>query len=176
MPDREPITRELLRSILDYDPGTGVLTWKLRVPRPGLESIDRAWNTRCAGKEAGALHTSGYRFINLMGRPRCAHRLIFTYMTGEHPECVDHANRIKSDNRWSNLRAADKSQNAANSKVRADNASGATGVCWSAGRWQVSIQVNGESVYLGRYDDKTEAFRVRRDAELKYFGAFAHWR
>ena len=39
-------------------------------------------------------------------------------------------------------------------------------------KWQVNINVNKKSIYLGVYSDFDEAVRVRKEAEKKYFGEY----
>lgn len=52
-----------------------------------------------------------------------------------------------------------------------NNTSGAKGVSWSKSRqlWEVGIQIHGKKIHLGRYADFTEAVKVRKEAEEKYF-------
>lgn len=51
------------------------------------------------------------------------------------------------------------------------NTSGVMGVRWDSNRkkWYVDIEFKGKRHYLGRYEDKDEAIRVRKEAEEKYF-------
>ncbi len=53
------ITAEELRSIIEYNPESGVLTWRAR-PREHFQSerICKIWNTKYAGKIAGTIQTS----------------------------------------------------------------------------------------------------------------------
>ena len=120
------ITQEQLRQLVDYDPATGVFTWKLRHWLTGKAT---AWNTRFAGKVAGNVNkTIGYVLIDMFGAPQLAHRLAFIYMTGSAPSTVDHANGNRSDNSWGNLRACTPSQNVFNARLRKDNSLGVKGV------------------------------------------------
>lgn len=57
----QPITHELLNSILDYDPDTGILRWK----KSSLRS--KRWNTTWAGKTIGCPHANGYLTMRLDG-------------------------------------------------------------------------------------------------------------
>lgn len=120
------ITREKLHHLLDYDPASGVFTRK----------VSKSSNAQ-VGQVAGSVDKRGYIVIRIDGELYKAHRLAHLYMTGEFPpDQIDHINRIKSDNRWKNLRLANGSQNQMNS-TRNDNTSGKKGVHWhkQSGKW-----------------------------------------
>ena len=68
---------------------------------------------------------NGYSATSIDGKEIAAHR--FVSQPKKH-ELVDHINRDKKDNRKCNLRNTNKSVNAFNSKIRADNTSGCKGV------------------------------------------------
>ena len=99
------------------------------------------------------------------------HRFIMNAPKGK---VVDHINHNKLDNRKCNLRVCTQSQNTMNSSLRSDNSSGYTGVYWykSRSKWLVRITVNGKCINLGYYDDLEEAVKVRKEAEIKYFGEY----
>lgn len=97
------ITQELLKSRLDYNPMTGNFVWL---------------TARGKGKIAGRIcKKDGYVIIRCNNKQYYAHRLAFLYMTGAFPtNQVDHINRIRTDNRWDNLRDVDNRTNSANTK------------------------------------------------------------
>lgn len=99
------------------------------------------------------------------------HRLLM-----EFPERrVDHVNWNGLDNRRSNMRLANASDNATHSKLYASNTTGFRGVCFdkSRGLYVALIQVGQQRRTLGRFPTPEAAAR-RYDAEaLAAFGAFA---
>ncbi len=134
------------------------------------------WQTtnqkRKTGHRAGSMDNRGYRSIGLRINGKLLryfeHRLCWFYMTGQWPQhMIDHVDRDKSNNAWSNLREATRSQNAMNQN--------ATGVYWNKDRlkWQAQIKVNGKPKNIGRFINYDEALKARQEAEIKYFGEFA---
>lgn len=128
---------------LRYNPRTGAFVW-------------RCGNAR--GKVAGTVHHSGYIQISIKGVLYLAHRLAYFYMRGVWPAIgVDHRNRRKGDNRWSNLREATQTQNLQNQSKHRDNTSGYTGVSRCGSKWRAQIGVNRVGLHLGLYSSPVEA-------------------
>lgn len=168
---------EEIQKVLDYNPDTGIFTWKYR-PEEDFPSyrIYRSWNGKFKGKEAGAKHYSnGYIEIRFVDKKLYkAHRLAWKIMTGQDAEgIVDHKNTITWDNRWDNLREATHQDNSRNMKIKPEkNFKGIT-LCKN-GEWQASICVSDESIILGRFSSKEVAARAY-DAKAKdLFGEFAN--
>lgn len=165
------LTAEYVRSILDYDPETGVFTWRCRPEK------SPQWNGAWAGKRAGTRNSvTGYVQITVDGRRYYGHRLAWLYAHGAWPKGeVDHKDGDRAGNRIANLRPATKAQNMANAGPHRRNTSGARGVYWDAkwGRWYAQIMVNRRVFNLGRFDTLEEAAAARRAAEAKHLGEFA---
>jgi hypothetical protein len=87
----------------------------------------------------------------------------------------DHRNGNTLDNRRSNLRLADKYQNAYNSRLHRFNTSGTPGVEWdkSKKRWRVRFNVNGRRVECGSFKNKDDAVAHRHEAAMRLHGEFA---
>lgn len=163
------LTQALVRELLDYDPETGVLTWRER-DRKWFKT-DRAWkswNTRYAWETAGCLTAHGYVSLAVFGKFYMAHRLAYLWMTGAWPEEVDHENHNRADNRWANLRSVTRASNLRNKTRYRVNTSGVTGVYWHSShkKWQVSISVGGGVLtHVGYFTDKADAIAARKAAE-----------
>lgn len=141
-----------LKDRLFYNQETGIFVW-------------RAYkHAKRVGKPAGIVHPNGYVIIHLkpFGQYR-AHRLAWFYMTGEWPkDQIDHINRIKTDNRFSNLREANASDQQMNVSLSSRNKSGMRGVCLTSNKkaWRAVIWINGRSIHLGTFPTKEEASEV----------------
>jgi len=96
------LTQSYLKSILNYDPDTGIFTWLIR-PASHFKGdrYAKAWNTRHAGNICGSISFYGYRVININNKFHRCGRLAFIFMKGHAPAVwVDHINGIRSDDRW----------------------------------------------------------------------------
>lgn len=158
---------EELREYLDYNPDTGIFTWKKIRPR----------QNPMLGQVAGSIHNEGYISIEFKGSAYLAHRLAYYMYYGIDPleKLVDHKDEPKTNNKINNLRLATVSQNGMNRvNLASNNTSGCTGVSWNAKekKWCVQINYNGLYKYLGLFTNKEEAIKVRKEAEIKYFGEF----
>lgn len=83
---------------------------------------------------------------------------------------VDHINRIRHDNRKSNLRITSYLFNNWNKGLDKRNKTGRTGVYKTPeGRYRVTIGVMGKNIDLGSYKNKNMAIIVRENAEKEYW-------
>jgi hypothetical protein len=158
------LTQAILKSLLTYDPETGVFTW--RVSR----------GTRCAGSLAGA-NSQGYIRIKLSGVQYMAHRLAWLYVNGNLPTLeIDHINRLRNDNRIENLRLATHSQNTRNANIRTDNKTGVRGVSWhkQSRSWYAYVHNGHKRVGLGYHKTFGAAVAARTEAEERYGYAAAN--
>ncbi len=102
------------------------------------------------------------------------HRLIMG-LTNEKAD-VDHINHDTLDNRRSNLRVCEHSENSRNCIVSKNNKIGLKGVSFEkyTGKYKAQITVNYKGMNLGRYDTPEEAHKVYIEAAKKFYGEFAH--
>lgn len=156
------ITHARLLELLQYDPATGLLTWRV------------SHGNKLAGAIAGTPMENGYLRVGVDGGRYLAHQLAWFYMTGEWEPELDHRDRHRSNNVFSNLRPSTRSQNQANRGVPKNNTSGIKGVTrYRDGRWQVEIWAQGKRHYLGRFDEIDAAALAYTKAARELFGAFA---
>jgi len=106
------------------------------------------------------------------GRTYANHRVIFYFYNGYWPELVDHADGNTQNNNINNLRAANHSENKANSKPHKERkAKGAYLI--PSGRYMSVVQKNGIRNYLGVYDTEEQAQSAFAKAALEIHGNFA---
>lgn len=162
-----------LARLLDYDPSTGLLTWRRRTPsmmnRPELCDL---WNRKYAGQPAGAKNSYGYLVVGIARRQIGAHRIAWILSTGEIPDGfqIDHVNGIRDDNRLVNLRAVTVAENNRNMRLQRRNSSGIHGVayCTRYHCFVSRITVNKKLVHLGHFPSLLDAAAARKSAELAH--------
>ena len=140
------ISSSVALSLLDYNEKTGIFKWRFREEGP------KSWNTQNAGKESGRL-INGYRYIRINGRSYRAHRLAWLMVTGEWPDHeIDHINGNRDDNRFHNLRLADRVQQGHNR--HASGKSNILGVHWCKknNKWFAFTRIDGKKKNLGGFN------------------------
>ena len=146
------LTPERVSELFNYDPLTGVLTWK------------RSRGGQVSGSHAGCITEDGYRRVTTGRRSYLVHRLIWMLVYGAWPtNTIDHINGDKLDNRITNLRDVTRKTNKENMrKPRKDNTVGVLGVHWHKymKKFQASIRTNGERIHLGTYNTSEEAHQA----------------
>jgi len=151
------------REYLAYNEYTGVLTWKVRKRgTKGLGSI--------AGSTKGS---NGYRLVCVDRKQILAHRLIWFIHYGYIPSEIDHIDRCRDNNKISNLRECDRTQNNLNQGMRTNNKSGYTGVNWNKKdkKYHARIQYKGDVFFLGLFNCPKEAYlkyKNKREELLRY--------
>jgi hypothetical protein len=89
------LTQAIVKELLDYNPATGLLTWRRRHRHWfGSDHACNVWNARFAGKPAFTANNHGYLEGHILGEKHGAHRIIWLWMIGHWPDPeVDHDNR-----------------------------------------------------------------------------------
>ena len=155
------LTQETLKEILHYDSETGEFTWK-KPPKN---------KSQLKNKIAGYINFDGYRIIMINGFNYRSSRLACLHVDGFLPEhFMDHKNRIRHDDRWSNLRHVTRSCNNRNLSIRKDNRSGITGICWNRrkNKWHARITYNLKVFHLGYFSYLINAAKARWNAEKRF--------
>jgi len=161
---------QIIKEFFDYDPISGALRWKFR------DYVRPSWNTKYAGNVVGSLCRNGYLKLGLKGKNYLVHVIIWAWMTGEWPSVdIDHKDTNRSNNSWSNLRLATRSQNMANMRNSGRNTSGYKGVFFKkqTGRYRASIVFQRKEIHLGYFDTPEEAHAVYKIKQRQLFGEFA---
>jgi hypothetical protein len=152
--------KQIILSLLEYSPDTGLFKWKHRR------------SNKCAtGWFAGTLNSGGYRLIMISGRNHRAHRLAWLITYGSvPPNDIDHKNQNREDNRIENLREATRVVNRRNASRSKNNTSGFTGVVFhkSMNKWCAQIVLNRKNIVLGYFAKIDDAIQARMQANKKY--------
>lgn len=162
-----------LHEVLDYDPETGKLTWRVRTgPNCKL------------GQRAGDIKADGYRRIGIDGRRYMASHLAWLHFYGVEPDegkVVDFKNRDRDDTRIKNLRLATPSEDARNRKRSALNSTGFKGAGkfynpTNTARYRASIRVDGKRIFIGLFHTPEEAYEAYCAKAKELHGEFARLR
>lgn len=156
------LTHERLVELLNYDPLTGVFTWK---------PFARKNRNKCG--VAGTPTSKGYLQITIDYRVYLAHRLAWFYMFQEWPKKIDHQDQIKSHNHIENLREATGTQNNGNTSTTAGNKTGYRGVFPFGLKFASYIRFEGRVIYLGMFPDPHLAHEAYKNKHLELHGEFS---
>lgn len=178
MAKRELPSPELLCKLLRYEPDTGKLFWLPRDREHFIrDRLHKSWNTRFSNKEAlTSDNCGGYKHGAVLGKNYLAHRVIWAMQTGAWPkEQIDHADRDRYNNRWSNLREATHGQNCSNKTSLENSSSKYLGVSWKTDKkiWRARIWKDGQEKHLGHFGCEIKAAQAYDKAAKKIHGQFA---
>lgn len=158
------ITQKELKTWFDYDPNTGILTWKSKPTPKGRVVIGAPAGALKAGTHGNYLHTQilGYRTGN--------HRIIWCWMTGVWPDEIDHLDRDGLNNRWNNLEDKGKSRNMLN-RSRSHQCRHLRGATpRKNGKWVSQIGFEGKNIHIGTFGSEQEAHDAYLKKSLELFG------
>lgn len=156
-----PVEQVILEYI-GYDPETGDLWWKKK-PSHAVNEGDKI---TCLNL--------GYIKLQIKGKQLWGHRVAWLLHHGEWPDCIDHINGNRADNRICNLRSVSYSQNNMNRPSwRKKKSSKWKGVQPCRGKWAATIQKDGVIYRLGYFDDEREAAEAYIFAALELHGDYA---
>lgn len=162
------ISAQKLRELLNYDPETGIFTWRIVAStRAKIDDI------------AGCISTTGYRLIGIDRVLYRAHRLAWLYVYGEWPlKIIDHINGVRTDNRIENLRDVSSQANSHNRhELNITNTSGVAGVIRNkrTKKWTAYIVVNNKRHHIGYFDTLDAAAEARAESKQRlHIGVVRH--
>ncbi len=164
-----PLTLERVRQVLDYNPDSGVLTWKVGMRK--VKAGEQVTQKLCRSQK--------YKRVGLDGKTYPYHKLVWFHYYGKWPsKLLDHRNGVHADNRIKNLREASTHQNIFNSKISTKNSTGFKGVSRATSKrgvvkYRSAIQAYGKNVNLGLFQTAEEAHEAYKAAAAKLHGEFA---
>jgi len=149
---------ELLNELLEYNPDTGVLRWK--VARGNIK----------AGMVAGCKKRRGYREVQIAGKAYKSHRIIWKMVYGNDPDVdkvIDHINQVKGDNRICNLRVVSVFENNLNGGVNKPGATGISYLYWDKREEKYVVRVKRKFIgYCKTLDGAIEILKRYNDDDM----------
>lgn len=168
---------EYIKQALDYNPETGIFTWKKR-PESHFKNPRGCWqwNGKYPNTIAGTVFKPNEKYdykrikINISGMVVYAHRLAWILCNGPIPDglSVDHIDGNAENNAIKNLRLVSHAENHKNRGFPANNTSGAVGVRKVGEKWQARIKLLGKEKSLGTFQTFEEAVNARKSAARKF--------
>ena len=139
---KSALTQERLQEILHYDPRSGEFRWRMQ------DDLEHR-----VGEIAGSSMRSDYWCIHVDGRSYRAHKLAWLYMTGAWGRpLVDHRDGDPFNNRWRNLRLANRLTDARYCRRRRSEPvfAGIT-LDRRSGQWTARVSNGGRLYLLGQF-------------------------
>lgn len=146
-----------LKNILNYDPDSGIFTWKVKTCRKVT-----------IGKEAGAISKANplaapYLVLNFDGTRYKLHILAYFYMTGKWlPGNIDHEDGNTLNNKFLNFRIATRKEQNTNKAKHRDGVCKYKGIHFNkrTNRYVAEIMNNRVKYHLGSFDTQEEAAKA----------------
>ena len=113
------------------------------------------------GDPSGTLDSRGYLVVTIKNRQYKVHRCIWFLHYGVWPDNgLDHIDRVKDNNRITNLRDVTQKVNMSNRGIRSDNKSGWSCVSWcnTKLKWCARKQFGETYKFMGYFSCPTKAY------------------
>ena len=159
------ITKKRLKDVLSYNAETGIFTWNVNLRGKAAK----------IGFVAGTPSIRGSVHITVDGKKYLAHRLVWLYIYGEFPDdMLDHIDGNPLNNKITNLRECNNTQNGRNRLAQNNNTSGFKGVSWhkTRGKWRASITLHGKHHHIGHFDSAEKASSAYESYTKEIYGEF----
>lgn len=156
---------DLLNSIFNYDPETGIFTYKIK---------PCSWKN--IGDIAGSINGKGYWQLRYKNRYFRANRLAWLLYYGEWPKgVIDHKDTDILNNKIDNLRDIEANKNQQNQRRPSkNNKTGYLGVSYKPdkNKYYSTIMLNRKSKHIGSFRTPEEAHEayIRAKRELHEYG------
>lgn len=151
------LTHQHVRRLFDYDPLTGVLTWRIRAARNVF-----------AGDRAGNQH----RQVRINRHAYLMTHVIWCWMTGVWPSTtIDHADTNPTNNTWNNLREATRSEQGFNRRNYGKLLKW-VGTNNRGKPYRAQVQLNGVTHYVGSFDTEQDAHDAAYAVAQQLHGPF----
>lgn len=150
-------SQDTLNQLFIYKDGN--LYWKIK----------KSFNVE-RGSLAGCLD-QGYFRIGINKKIYKRSRLVWKMINGVDPLYeIDHIDQNKQNDRIENLRDIKQSKQQLNRPIQSNNVSGCVGVYFykKYNKWLARISVNKKRLHLGYFDNKEDAVKARKKAEIEY--------
>lgn len=159
---------DYLKSLLHYNPDTGVLMWLGRSrDHFNNERLADNWNKLFAWKDVNESPQVYRNTLTFNGVKYTLSRIAYFMHHGEMHDRVVYIDEDNSNNRITNLRVVDQDGDAITRKISKNNMSGYTGVAWrkDCKRWVAHITVGYKRIHLGYFEDIDDAIAARKDVD-----------
>lgn len=171
------LTQSELRQLFNFDPMTGVLTWRVspgRRVREGARAGCAVFQRKRADRAGNPIPCR--REVQIHGKLHSESRVIWCHAYGYWPskqEVIDHINNDPFDNRLANLRLASARENALNRKRRRTRRTLLPKWVYQRGeRYEASVRIDGKHRWLGAFATPDRAHKAACDFARLAHGEF----
>lgn len=177
--NKKELTQELLKELIDYNPDTGVFTWKERpLSMFKCERDCKAWNARYKNKVAGCSYINWKNKVNAISiKPKTylCHILTYFYMNGNWPkEDIDCIDGDFTNLKWNNIRECTRTDsNYKQINPQRENKLMGISFIKERNKYESKIKIKGKTIHLGRFNTQEEAHQAYVDAKRQISPEFS---